>query len=177
MIMDVLIRKAMKGDAEAFIQLMELCEQSMYKSAKAILANEEDIGDAIQETILAAYKNLWALKEPQYFKTWLTRILINKCKDIIKENQKVILINEYKEEGYKDNIATKLEVEECMNELSREHQTVLNLYYNEGFNTREISQLLDENENTVRSRLTRAKKYFKTLFIDKEKGDKSYEYR
>ena len=76
--MDVLIRKAMKGDAEAFIQLIELCEQSMYRSAKAILANEEDIGDAIQETILAAYKNLSALKEPRYFKTWLIRILINK---------------------------------------------------------------------------------------------------
>ena len=87
------------------------------------------------------------------------------------------MIDEYKEGGGKDNIATKLEVEECMNELSSEHQTVLNLYYNEGFNTREISQLLDENENTVRSRLTRAKKYFKTLFINKEKGDKSYEYR
>ena len=84
--MELLIKKAMKGDAEAFVQLMELNEVSMYKTAKAILANEEDIGDAIQETILAAYKNIHTLKKAQYFKTWLIRILINKCKDIIKKN-------------------------------------------------------------------------------------------
>lgn len=175
--MELLIKRAMEGDAEAFIQLMELCEQSMYKTAKAILANEEDIGDAIQEAILAAYKNISSLKEPSYFKTWLTRILINKCKDIIKENQKVILIDEYKEEGCHDAVASKLEVEECISKLNPQHQVVLNLYYNEGFNTREISQLLDENENTVRSRLKRAKQYFKALFIKSEKGDYENEYR
>lgn len=175
--MELLIKKAMKGDAKAFIQLMELCEQSMYKTAKAILANEEDIGDAIQESILSAYKNISSLKEPSYFKTWLTRILINKCKDIIKENQKVILIEEYKEEAGPDTIASKLEVEECMSRLSSQHQVVLNLYYNEGFNTREISQLLDENENTIRSRLKRAKDYFKALFIKPEEGDYKNEYR
>lgn len=67
--MEILVKKAIKGDSEAFIHLMELNEVSLYKTAKAILANEEDIGDAIQETILAAYRNLNTLKKPKYFKT------------------------------------------------------------------------------------------------------------
>lgn len=168
--MELLIKKAIKGDSEAFIQLMDRHEQSMYKAAKAILANEEDIGDAIQETILSAYKNIHTLKSPQYFKTWLIRILINKCKDIIRVNQKVILTEDYHEEGYRENIESQLEVEACLERLSKEQQTVLNLYYHQGFNTREISELLDENENTIRSRLNRAKRYFKEIFLKSEGG-------
>ncbi|MBS5799376.1 MAG: sigma-70 family RNA polymerase sigma factor [Clostridiales bacterium] len=168
--MELLIKKAMKGDAEAFVQLMELNEVSMYKTAKAILANEEDIGDAIQETILAAYKNIHTLKKAQYFKTWLIRILINKCKDIIKKNQKIILIESYAEEGCDEAINAQLEVDSCLEMLSSDQQTVLNLYYHQGFNTREIAELLGENENTVKSRLTRAKSYFKKIFLKSIQG-------
>lgn len=175
--MELLIRKAMKGDAEAFIQLMETHQNMMYKTAKAILSNEEDIGDAMQETILAAYKNIDTLKQTQYFKTWLTRILINKCKGIIRSNQKVTLIEHYDEKGYSENIESQLEIEDCLETLSKQHQTVLNLYYQQGFNTREISELLEENENTVKSRLTRAKRYFKEIFLKSEKGVREHEPR
>lgn len=168
--MELLIKKAMKGNTEAFVQLMEQNEVAMYKTAKAILANEEDIGDAIQETILAAYKNIHTLKNVQYFKTWLTRILINKCKNIIRTNQKVVLVENYVEEGYHEAIHANLEVDACLEVLSKEQQTVLNLYYHQGFNTREIVELLGDNENTVKSRLTRAKRYFKEIFLKSEKG-------
>lgn len=168
--MEILVKKAIKGDSEAFIHLMELNEVSLYKTAKAILANEEDIGDAIQETILAAYRNLNTLKKPKYFKTWLIRILINKCNDIINTNKKVVLLEEYTTTGYCDQTDIQLEVQCCMEALSKEQQTVLNLYYHQGFNTREIAQLLGENENTVKSRLTRAKKILKDIFLKSEKG-------
>lgn len=146
--MELLIKKAMKGDAEAFVQLMEMNEVSMYKTAKAILAKEEDIGDAMQETILAAYRNIHTLKKTQYFKTWLIRILINKCKDILKSRQQEVLLEGYKEEGYCENIEKKLEVGACLEALSKEHQVVLDLYYHQGFNTREIGELLGQNEYT-----------------------------
>ncbi len=61
---------------------MEMNKQSMYKVAKSYLRYEEDVADAMQETILICYEKLGDLKEPKYFKTWMIRILINKCKDI-----------------------------------------------------------------------------------------------
>lgn len=168
--MEILIKKAIKGDSEAFIHLMEINEISLYKTAKAILTNEEDIGDAIQETILAAYRNINTLKNPKYFKTWLIRILINNCNDIIKANKKIVLLEEHIETGTCDPTNTQLEVHSCMESLSKEQQTILDLYYHQGFNTREIAHLLGENENTVKSRLTRARNLFKKIFLKSEKG-------
>lgn len=83
--MDVLIKKAQKGDEEAFIKVIDEYMTQMYKIARSRLKDEDSIGDAIQETILAAFMNIKKLKETCYFKTWLIKILINKCNDIIKD--------------------------------------------------------------------------------------------
>ena len=80
---ELLIRKAKKGDADAFCRLMELETQNMYKIARAYLKNDEDAADAISDTILTCFEKLHTLQNNRYFKTWLIRILINKCKDII----------------------------------------------------------------------------------------------
>lgn len=63
--------------------------QSMYKIAAAYLKNDEDVADAIQDTILSCYENLKSLKQNRYFKTWMIRILINKCKDMIQKKKLV----------------------------------------------------------------------------------------
>ena len=78
------INRAIKGDQEAFVQLIQEHTQGMYKVARSILGNEEDVADAMQDTIVACYEKIGTLKKPQYFKTWLTRILINNCNDILR---------------------------------------------------------------------------------------------
>ena len=78
-IMDKLIKEAKGGDPDAFARLMRSHMQSMYKTAGAILFNDEDIADAISDTILACWENLSGLKNNRFFKTWMTRILVNKC--------------------------------------------------------------------------------------------------
>lgn len=69
-----LVRQAQNGNLDAFVQLMEQSKQSLYKVAKSYLKREEDVADAMQETVLSAYENLPNLREASYFKTWLTRI-------------------------------------------------------------------------------------------------------
>ena len=66
----------------------------MYKTAIAILKNEDDANDAIQEALYSAYKNYYNLKEKNYFSTWIIRILINKCYDIINKNKKIAYIDD-----------------------------------------------------------------------------------
>ena len=91
---EVLIRKAKKGDKDAFCRLMDENVQSMYKIAAAYLKNDEDVADAIQDTILSCYENLRSLRKNRYFKTWLIRILINKCKDVMQKNKLVTFMDQ-----------------------------------------------------------------------------------
>lgn len=75
--MEHLVKKAQhENDAESFIQLMELNRQSMLKVARSYLTSEQDVADAMQDTILTCYEKLHTLQQPQYFKTWLIRIVI-----------------------------------------------------------------------------------------------------
>lgn len=83
-----LVKKAQQGDARAFVRLIELNKQSMYKIARSYFTNDEDIADAIQDTIETCYRSIRHLADPGYFRTWMTRILINKCIDIIRKNKK-----------------------------------------------------------------------------------------
>ena len=82
--MNTLIRKAQHQDEESFVTLMESNAKDMYKIAYAILSNNEDVADAIQDTILSCWEKLHTLKQEEYFKTWMTKILINKCNDILR---------------------------------------------------------------------------------------------
>src|SRR5690606_27371521 len=84
------VLKAKKGSNEAFSRLIRDMESSLYHAARSILKSDFDCADAIQETILKGYSSIHTLREPQYFKTWLIRILLNECKKISKKNQKVV---------------------------------------------------------------------------------------
>ena len=77
-----LVKRAKKGDKEAFILLMDHHRQMLYNTALLVLHREDDALDAIQDTILACWENLPSLQKDRYFKTWLVRILLNKCADI-----------------------------------------------------------------------------------------------
>ena len=72
-----LVKRSISGDADAFLELMEKNSLAMYKVARGILDNDEDAADAIQDTILTCFEKIHTLKNPEYFKTWMIRILIN----------------------------------------------------------------------------------------------------
>ena len=92
--MEELIQKAKNGDKEAFTTIMLSLEKDLYKIAKTRLKNDDDIYDAIQETIIEAFKSIKKLKNTEAFKTWIIRILINKTNDIFrrKKHKKDILL-------------------------------------------------------------------------------------
>lgn len=160
---ELVIRAQRDKDAEAFILLMEENRQSMLKVAKSYLSNEEDVADVMQDTIVTCYEKLDTLRQPQFFKTWLIRIVINKCKDVLRSSRNYIQ-GELTETAAPDTTAEDLEFMELLGTLDEKYRTVLVLYYVEGFNTREIAGLLDLNEHTVKSRLVRARKKFEMVY-------------
>ncbi len=166
---NLLIKKAKSGDPDAFVELMEQNKLSMYKTAVAILHNDADAADAMQDAILLCWKNISKLRQEKFFKTWLTRILINSCKDLIRKNGNVVYLESY------DNVDTGTDeslsnqnVKESFEGLSKNYKLVLTLYYNQGLTIKEISKLLDMKENTVKTRLSRGREEFKLLYTDRE---------
>ncbi len=161
-----LVRKAQQGDAGAFIELMDNSRQSMYKIARSFFSNEEDIADAIKDTIEACYRSLPDLKQTGYFRTWMIRILINKCKDIMKKNKREYPVEIFPEQGEVCKDLKNCEFEDLMSSLDEKYRTVLLLYYGEGFRIAEIALLLDMEESTVKSRLSRGREKFRRVWTE-----------
>ena len=82
---------------DVFIREIRQSESMLYHVAKSILKNDSDCADAVQETLLKAYEKLHTLKQDQFFRTWITRILINECNGILRKKKHVISYEEYME--------------------------------------------------------------------------------
>lgn len=158
-----LIRKARHGDAEAFIQLMEDNKESMKRIAYAYLKQDEDAADAIQDTILDAFEHIHKLRKEEYFKTWLTRILINNCTRIYRQNKRQPVCDadgpEYmqKEGGGGVEAQSDLEFRNLLEHLPEESRMIFQLHFGEQYTLSQIARILKLNENTVKSRLRRGK--------------------
>lgn len=94
-----LIKRSKKGDKEAFALLMDMHRQMLYNTALLVLHQEDDALDAIQDAILACWENLPTLRKDQYFKTWLVKILLNKCRDIQRSQSHYAFVEELPESG------------------------------------------------------------------------------
>ena len=80
--MEELILESINGNDEAYTKLTQSIQNELYRVAQARLDNIDDINDAIQETMIIAYKSLKSLENTKYFKTWIIKILINECNKI-----------------------------------------------------------------------------------------------
>ncbi len=162
-----LIKKARRRDADAFTELMQLYLKDMYKVALAILMNDEDVSDAIQDTILICWEKLDTLRQPQYFKTWMTRILINNCYAIRKKSLKNTSLEEYEEPVCEDHY--NLELKEALSTLDEKYRAVITLFYGEGYRIDEISSILNIPPSTVKTRLSRGRKKLALYYRDSGK--------
>jgi len=151
-----LVDKAKRGNGKAFTKLIEENLKSIYRVAKGILNSEDDIEDAIQNTILKAYSNIKTLKNDELFKTWLIKILINECNKIYNFNKKCISLDKVIEEHYNDKYEN-LDLKIAVDSLAEELRLVITLFYFEDLKVSEISEIVGIPEGTVKSRLSRAK--------------------
>lgn len=156
--MEHLIMEAKRGDPDAFAALMQSQMQNMYKAARAILNSDEDAADAIADTILICWEKLGQLKKPEFFRTWMTRILINKCKDIIRKQRSYSFVEEVPDVSVQEEGFVNVEWKDALNCLEEKYRLVTVLYYVEGFSTVEIGEMLGMPDSTVRSRLSRARR-------------------
>ena len=140
-------------------------EKQLYGVAKSILKSDADCEDAVQSAILNAYANLSALKDEKFFRTWLTRILINECFGIIRKSKRVIPIEKLPENEAADNRnvrsgaeSTHSDVYEALMELKENYRIPFVLHYVQGYSVKETAVILKLTENGVKQRLFRARR-------------------
>ena len=146
--MEALVTATKNGDKEAFVQLIRINKQSMYKAAWVYLRNEQDIADALQNTILSCYEKIQGLREVKYFKTWLMRILINECKDILRQKNHDAELDNFSEGVQCEDLDLcewKQSTFLCLDEEARK---IVGLYYYSRFSVKGGGNLLKNEQHT-----------------------------
>ncbi|MGL5348900.1 MAG: sigma-70 family RNA polymerase sigma factor [Peptostreptococcaceae bacterium] len=163
----LIVKKAIKGDVQAFEDLIEMYQERLYREAYHKCKHEDDIKEVIQETVYKAYRSIHTLKEPKYFKTWISRILINVCNDYLRKNGMVDL--GYTEEDYKkevvvnDTVEIKIDLYKAMDELEDKYKDAIMLRYIEDMKVEDISKILDRPINTIKTHIRKAIKDMKAM--------------
>ena len=152
------VKRAKRGDKEAFCNLVRVNKVAIYRVAKSILNKEEDIEDAVSEAILKAYKNIPKLKNEEFFKTWLIRIVINESNNLYKKRAKEVAVDKDHFKNIKINDNYKdLSLYNAINSLDEDLRITTILFYFEDMKYKDIAKILNVKEGTIKSRLSRAK--------------------
>lgn len=137
-------------------------QESLYRVAKSLLNNDEDCGDAICKTIARAFEKLHTLKSDAFAKTWLTRILINECYNILRREKKIVYLENYGEKEESQKQQDYSELYEAIRKLPEGGRLAIVLYYMEGYSVKEIAVMMKTTESAVKKRLARAREKLKT---------------
>ena len=173
-----LVKRAMKYDEIAIIQLFDHYKEYLYRIAYMYYKNEQDALDAVSECVTRVYISFPKLKHPEYFKTWMTRILINEIFTDMKKGKNLISYDNLKEAGYEvefpeDAITReeKMDLYTALDQLKPEYRVVLILKYFEDLSIKEISDAIGITESNVKALLHRGRKKLRKILLE----DMAYE--
>lgn len=136
-------------------------QESLYHVAKTLLRSDADCEDAISETIVKAFSNVHTLREDRYAKTWLIRILMNECYALMRRDRRIVSMETYQREEETGQRKDYSELYEAISRLPYEIRLCVILYYLEGYSVKEVAELMEVTESTVKNRLMRARKRLK----------------
>src|SRR3989442_1673484 len=171
-----LVRRAQGEDQEAFEELVRRHQHRVFAVAGGILRRREDVEDIAQQVFVKAYFSLKRFDQRAAFSTWLYKITVNECWDLLRKKKvrplvyesdlseeqarQVIHSAERKNDG--PDISARLEarqrLERLLAGLEERDRLMLMLKEVEGFSIEEIAEVLDLNANTVKVRLFRARR-------------------
>jgi len=170
-----LVRWAQAEDKEAFEELIRRHQHRVFAVAGGILRRREDVEDIAQQVFIKAYFSLKRFDQRAAFSTWLYKITVNECWDLLRKKKVRPLVYEAdlseeqarriitsEEKGAGPDISERLEarqrVERLLEGLDERDRLMLILKEVEGFSIEEIGEVLDLNANTVKVRLFRARR-------------------
>ena len=157
----LLVKRAKRGDTASFAKLYGTIYKKLYQFALYTLGNTQDAEDVVSAAVVEAFETIGNLRKEEAFSAWMYRIVSNMCKRKMREyyDKKEELTEENGGwDGYVwgDTREEYVEVRRVFLQLSEEERMILAMHIFGGYKTREIAELLELNENTVRSKEHRA---------------------
>ena len=137
-------------------------EKSLFLVAIGYLRNTEDAKDAVQDAVVCAYRSFDKLKRKEYFKTWLTRIVINKCKDFLKRRKYTAELQDNLNSFY-DMPAEDFEIMEAICRLDSKTALYITLRFYNDMTYEEMSKVVKLPVSTVKYRTAGALKKLKKI--------------
>jgi RNA polymerase sigma-70 factor (ECF subfamily) len=170
-----LVKRAQKEDKEAFEELVRRHQARVFAVAGGILRNKEDVEDIAQQVFLKAYFSLKRFDQRAAFSTWLYKITVNECWDLLRKRKVRPLLYEAdlseeqarqygaseeraeQAQDVSERLEKRQELERLLDCLEERDRTMLVLKEVQGFSVEEIAEVLGINGNTVKVRLFRAR--------------------
>ena len=172
-----LILDAINGDEEAFETIIKAESDKLYKTAILYVRNKEDALDVIQETVYKAFVSINQLNNPEYFSTWLIRILIHSSYQLLNKKNKTVLsgdvlIHKILETNHQ-NVEMEIDLPYALSTLDNSYQTAIILFYYHDLSIKSIAEAMEKPESTIKTYLRRAKIELKKVI----EGARNYEQR
>ena len=133
---------------------------ALYRVARSILNNEHDCADAVQEAVFQGWLKRHQLRDMTNFKTWITRITVNECRNLQRRamKQKKAVEASIEEMRQPENRSGKINLEAALSELPDKYRLPIVLYYMEDYPTKTIAGMLEIPEGRLRERMRTARK-------------------
>lgn len=162
--MEELLKKIKFGDEQAFETIVKTYEKQLLVIAELRIGDAYLAKDAVQETFLSLYLNSWKIKKSSKLKSWLAIVLVSKCNNILENNkfaQISLEANElenfiYSEDEF-ENVVENLDFKKYISCLDIDERTIIAMYYDDNYTTKEISNILHISQGTIKSKISRAK--------------------
>lgn len=152
---------------ELFEQCIESCADSMYRVAFRLTGDSTLATDLVQETSLAAWKNLDSLRDPQRMRSWIFSILRNQYSKLVRHEKRnptaIEAIEEIPKNESHDREELRQTVQLSVSQLEEKHRMPLLLVSMEGFSVDEAAEILQIPRGTVLSQLSRARDKLKLI--------------
>lgn len=183
-----LITRAKAGDESGFEELILGCKTRAYNIALRYMRNEEDALDALQESFIKVFRYLASFKEESSFQTWVYRIVVNTCHDMLRKNAHIRKNSslfqtgedEEQETAIPDTAPTPEEelerketmriILEALETLPAEQKEIIVLRDMQGFSYEEIGEILDCSLGTVKSRINRSRAKLREILTEQNKN-------
>lgn len=173
---DCLVEGLKNGDDSAFEALIDSCGDRLVKMCFLILKDRSLAEDAVQEVFVQIYRSVKKFKGNSSLYTWIYRIAVNKCRDILKKKNEYSPIDEVdvlSDEDVEKQVVLSSErqrVRDVVFSMKPIYREVVTLFYFEELSIKEICEILGEGEGTVKSKLHRARKFLKEVLVKEGLG-------
>ncbi|WP_297439474.1 sigma-70 family RNA polymerase sigma factor [uncultured Clostridium sp.] len=159
-----LIKKAVKGDKESYVSLIKENKENLYKIAYSYVKDEQRALDILSEATYKGMMNISKLKKEEFFKTWITRILINTAIRELKKEEKYVYTEDDSPlivDESKNSTCEKMDLYSAMDKLKPIYKSVIMLRYFNDMSIDNIAEVLDIPSSTVKSHIRRGKEALK----------------